>query len=224
MGLKILLVDDHHLVRKGIKALLVDHEDLEVVGEAADGQEAIELNRKLHPDVILMDVRMPVCDGIEATRLIREEFPEAKILMLTVSEDDHHLFEAIRQGAQGYLLKNVEPAELAAAVRGMARGEAPISPSLARKIINGFAKSASGRTSDLQLAEELTVREREVLRMVAKGSTNREIAGKLFISENTVKNHLRNIMDKLHCKNRAQAVAFGLRTGIIDRDQDMFKE
>lgn len=222
MALRILLADDQRLVREGIKALLAGQKDLEVVGEAADGNEAIGMARKLRPDVILMDLHMPMYNGIEATRLIRAEWPEIKIIILTDNENDHHLFEAIRQGVHGYLLKSAEPAELVAAVHGVARGEASISPALARKIINNLALGVQAVAGDMLPANKLTARESEVLRMVAKGLTNREIAQELFISENTVKNHLRNIMNKLHCRNRAQAIAFGLRAGIVQR-QDIPK-
>lgn len=224
LALRILLADDHELVRKGIKSLLAAEEDFEVVGEAADGQTAIELTRRVRPDVILMDVFMPVCNGIEATRVIRKEFPKAKILMLTISEEDHYLFAAIREGAQGYLLKNVEPAELLAAIRGAARGDVPITPTLVRKVINVISHNAQAGANEVLLAEDLTRREREVLRMVAEGCTNKEIAQKLFISENTVKNHLRSIMDKLRCKNRAEAVTIGFRAGIITEDHDGVQE
>lgn len=213
--LRILLADDHVLVRRGIKALLENYPDMEVVGEAVDGQEAVEMARQTKPDLVLMDVHMPHMDGIEATQRIRDQVPAAKVIMLSVSDDDEDLLQALRSGAQGYLLKNVEPDQLVQMLRGATRGEAPISPSLAKKIINGYARR--GRVQAVGVAaEELTPREREVLALVARGATNKEIAETLFISENTVKNHLRNIMDKLHSKNRAQAVAYALEHGVIE--------
>lgn len=213
--LRILLADDHTLVRRGVRALLESYEDMEVVGEAADGQEALDLARNLEPDLVLMDVHMPGTGGIEATRKIHDLVPETKVIMLTVSDDEDDLLESLRSGAQGYILKSVEPEQLAQMLRGAYHGEAPISPSLAKKIINGYARRGRIQTQAVA-SEELTPREREVLGLVARGSTNKEIAEVLFISENTVKNHLRNIMDKLHSKNRAQAVAYALEHGVIE--------
>lgn len=217
---RILLVDDHVLFRKGLANLLSSHEGLEVVGEANDGEEALEQARQLMPDLILMDIQMPVCDGLRATQLIKQEMPCVKIVMLTVSDDDQTLFEAIKMGAQGYLLKNLEPEDLFSMLTGVVKGEAAISRKMAAKILSEFA--SLGRQSEpLQTAGpvgNLSSREKEVLGLVVKGATNKEIAGELCITENTVKNHLRNILEKLHLENRVQAAAFAVREGIIKVD------
>ena len=213
--MRVLLVDDHALFRKGLASLIGPLEDMEVVGEAGDGREALERARELMPDLILMDIQMPGWDGLKATRLIKEEMPYVKIVMLTVSDDDKDLFEAIKQGAQGYLLKNIEPEELFEMLRGVYRGEAPISGLTAARILDEFARLAEKETWVPSPGESLTPREREVLQLVAQGATNKEIASQLFIAENTVKNHLRNILAKLHLQNRAQATAYALREGLI---------
>jgi DNA-binding NarL/FixJ family response regulator len=193
--LRILLVDDHDLFRKGIARLIDSQPDFQVVGEAQDGREALEKARALEPDVILMDIEMPQWNGVEATRRIKAEKPGIDVVMLTVSDEDDNLFAAIRAGASGYLLKSVKPEELFRRLRGVSRGDQ--SPPLPKSI------------------EGLSPRETEVLGLVAKGLTNREIGEQLHIAENTVKNHLRNILDKLHLNNRAQAAAFAVRHGLI---------
>jgi DNA-binding NarL/FixJ family response regulator len=187
---------------------------MEVVGEASDGREALERARELMPDLILMDIHMPDWDGLKATRLIKEEMSYVKIVMLTVSDDDEDLFEAIKSGAQGYLLKDIEPEELFELLRGVYRGEAPISGLTAARILDEFTRLAQKESWVPSSGESLTMREKEVLQRVAKGSTNKEIAAQLFISENTVKNHLRNILAKLHLQNRVQAAAYALREGL----------
>jgi DNA-binding NarL/FixJ family response regulator len=190
---------------------------MEVVGQASNGQEALERARELMPDLILMDIHMPGWDGLKATQLIKEEMPYVKIVMLTVSDDDKNLFEAVKSGAQGYLLKDVEPEELFELLRGVhSRGEAPISRLTAARILDEFTRLAQKESWVSSSGESLTMREREVLQLVARGDTNKEIASQLFISENTVKNHLRNILAKLHLQNRVQAVAYALREGLID--------
>jgi DNA-binding NarL/FixJ family response regulator len=210
MTLRLLLVDDHALVREGVAGLLTTEPDMEIVGEAEDGIEALEKARATMPDVILMDIEMPNCDGLEATRLIKQEMPYVKIVMLTVHDADERLFEAIRSGAQGYLLKNIGATELVSMLRGMERGEAPISRTMATRILDEFSQQ-DDKGHDL-----LTPREREVLQWVARGKTNREIADALVISENTVKNHMRNILSKLHLSNRAQAMTYALRKGLVN--------
>lgn len=213
--IKVLLVDDHVLFRKGIASMMASQADFEVAGEADDGFRAVERVRELMPDIILMDVRMPECDGLQATRLIKEEFPYTKIVMLTVSDDEQALFDAIKWGAVGYLLKNLDPEELFDYLRGVYRGEAAISRCTARKILSEFGRQAQrdpARPGDRNI---LTDREKEVLQLVITGATNKEIASALFISENTVKNHLCNILDKLHLQNRIQAAAYALREGLI---------
>lgn len=212
--LRILLVDDHDLFRKGIARLIDSQPDFHVVGEARDGRDALEQAQKLEPQVILMDIEMPNWNGTEATRRIKSEMPLVFIIMLTVSDDDQNLFAAVRAGASGYLLKSVKPDELFQRLRGVVRGEAAISPLLASKLLTEFARLDQSipvpRTVD-----GLSPRETEVLGLVSKGFTNRAIGESLHIAENTVKNHLRNILDKLHLNNRAQAAAFAVRHGLI---------
>jgi DNA-binding NarL/FixJ family response regulator len=211
--LRILLVDDHDLFRKGIGRLIDSQPDLEVVGEAQDGKEGLEQARALDPDVILMDIEMPQWNGVEATRRIKLERPAIRVVMLTVSDEDENLFAAIRAGASGYLLKSVKPEELFRRLRGVLRGEAAISPVMAAKILQEFARLDQSTPTPRSI-EGLSPRETEVLGLVAKGLTNREIGEQLHIAENTVKNHLRNILDKLHLSNRAQAAAFAVRHGL----------
>lgn len=211
--LRILLVDDHDLFRKGIGRLIDSQPDLEVVGEAQDGKEGLEQARALDPDVILMDIEMRQWNGVEATRRIKLERPAINVVMLTVSDEDENLFAAIRAGASGYLLKSVKPEELFRRLRGVLRGEAAISPVMAAKILQEFARLDQSTPTPRSI-EGLSPRETEVLGLVAKGLTNREIGEQLHIAENTVKNHLRNILDKLHLSNRAQAAAFAVRHGL----------
>ena len=213
--MRLVLADDHALVRAGIASLLRawGHE---VVGEAGNGLEALELVRTLQPDLVLMDITMPKCSGLEATRLIKAELPDARIVIVTVSDHDEDLFEAIKSGAEGYLLKDMSEAELEATLNAMESGEPALSPHLASKILDEFARlarDASRREGDQR--DDLTAREREVLQFVAQGSTNREIAASLFLSEHTVNFHMRNILSKLHLRNRAQAVAYAIRTGLV---------
>ncbi|MBI2871924.1 MAG: response regulator transcription factor [Chloroflexi bacterium] len=214
MPMRVLLADDHALFRDGIASLLQAW-GYEVVGQASDGLEALQQARKLHPDLILMDVRMPRCTGLESTRLIKAEMPEVKVVIVTVSEDEEDLFEAIKSGAQGYILKNIAGAEFVELINGMARGDAPIQRHLAAKILEEFARHAAKKQDpSASPEEELTDREMEVLRLVARGSTNKDIAQTLFISPDTTKFHLRNIMQKLHLQNRAQVISYALRRGI----------
>jgi DNA-binding NarL/FixJ family response regulator len=214
--LRILLVDDHVLFRKGVAALLARREDMEIVGEAGDGLEAIEAAREMIPDVILMDIHMPKCNGLEATRVIKREFPHVKIVILTVSDDDQNLFEAIKSGAQGYLLKDLEPTRLYDLLESISRGEAPLSGVVAAKILKEFSRPTSESAPTSELMDELTTRETDILQLVVDGMTNKEIATSLFISENTVKIHLRNILEKLHLQNRIQAAVYAVRQGLVD--------
>lgn len=209
--IKVLLVDDHALFRKGVASALALHGDIEVVGEAENGDEALTKARELMPDIILMDISMPDCDGLEATRRIRAEVPTAKIIMLTVAEQEGSLFEAIKSGAHGYLLKTIEPRPLVDTLRGVLRGEAPVSRITASKILAEFARQAQQAGPATGPRPLLTAREREVLALVARGNTNKEVAAALGITPSTVKNHLQNILDKLHLENRVQAAAFALR-------------
>lgn len=215
--MRILLVDDHALFRDGVASLLAawGHE---VVGQAADGGQAIELVDKLGPDVVLMDVRMPKVSGLEATAEIKSRHPEVAIVMLTVSEDESDLFRAIKAGAQGYLLKNLEAPQLRSMLEGVARGEPAISPGTAARIIDEFLRSPGGTPP---AAQRLTERELEVLQLVTAGLRNREIAAELGISENTAKFHLKNIVEKLHAQNRAELAARAVREGLVpDRPRD----
>jgi two-component system nitrate/nitrite response regulator NarL len=216
--IRLMLVDDHALFRKGLVSLLKREEEFQVVAEAEDGAEAIKKAKQLKPDLVLMDIHMPGIDGIEATRRIREMLPSTRVVILTISEDDKDLFEGIKCGAHGYLLKKLEPEELYAMLRGVFEGEAPISRSTASKILNEFAVQAR-RKAAAQLEEELSAREKDVLQCLASGLTNKEIGNKLGIAENTVKNHLKNILAKLHLENRVQAATFALQKGFVSPDK-----
>jgi DNA-binding NarL/FixJ family response regulator len=211
---KVLLADDHALFRAGIASLLqaAGHE---VVGQAGDGIEALERTRELRPDLVLMDISMPRCGGLEATRLIKAEMPEAKIVIVTVSQDDADLFEAVKSGAEGYLLKDMSNEEFERTLKGIAEGEAPLSQGLAVKILEEFGRVSRGDGGKGD-RDALTDREQEVLRLVTDGKTNREIAEALFIAESTVNFHMKNILSKLHLRNRAEAVAYALRSGLVE--------
>lgn len=214
MGIKILLVDPHALIRKGISSLAEKLGDFDVVGEASNGEEALEQARKLLPDVVVMEIYLPRLDGIQAATSIKSEFPGIKVVFLTVSENEQDLLEAVRVGADGYILKSVEPHVFFKMLWDVCRGEPAISPVMAGKMMRALARSPTQRPPGVPLPA-LTAREREVLKLVAQGATNREISKALFISENTVKNHLRSILSKLQSKNRAQAASYALQQGII---------
>ncbi|WP_433252392.1 response regulator [Streptosporangium sp. CA-135522] len=216
--IRVLIVDDHALIRRSLEMALAAETDIEVVGEASDGQEAVELADRLTPDVMLMDVRMPRRSGIEAAREIKASVPSTRIIMLTVSDEEEDLFEAIKAGATGYLLKNVQLDEVPEAVRGVHEGQSLINPAMAAKLISEFAnmsRKEAERPPQLPVPR-LTEREMEVLRLVAKGMNNREIAKQLFISENTVKNHVRNILDKLQLHSRMEAVVYAVRERMLE--------
>lgn len=217
--LRILLVDDHVLFRKGIASLLHARQDFQVVGEAGDGVEAVRIAHETVPDVILMDVNMPNRDGLETVKIIKQEMPHVQIVMLTVSDDDEDLFEAIKNGAKGYLLKNLEPQQLYNMLNGIRQGEAPISGMMASKILQEFRQPHSDQPAQADSSDELTGREIEVLEQVVTGATNKEIAATLNITENTVKIHLRNILEKLQVQNRIQAAVRAVRQGLVD-DED----
>ena len=212
--MRILIADDHSLFRDGLRSLL-QAQGHEVVGEAKNGVEAVALARELKPDVILMDVSMPEADGIAATREIAAALPDVKVIMLTASEEESKLFEAIKAGAQGYLLKNLEAEAFFDMLDRAQRGEPAITPSLARKLLQEFAKPPAPTTTPADDAS-LTAREREVLELMVEGVTsNRKLAKRLDLSENTVKFHVRNILDKLRVHNRAEVVGYALRHGVV---------
>ena len=218
--IRVLVADDHAIVRKGIRALLAEIEDIEVVGEASDGQEAMAQADALSPDVILMDLVMPGVDGIEATRQITKHEPGPRILVLTSFASDGKVFPAIKAGALGYLLKDSEPADLVEAIRQVHRGEPSLQPSIARQVLKELRRpSARPPTPD-----PLTDREREVLRLVAKGLSNPEIAQRLVITEATVRTHVSNILSKLHLANRVQATLYALQEGITSLDNSLMSE
>lgn len=212
--LRVLVVDDHVLFRQGVRAALTSRPNVEIVGEAADGLEALDAAREKVPDVILMDIAMPRCNGLQATRLITREMPYIKIIILTVSENDDDLFEALKSGARGYLIKDLKSGQLHEALETVARGEAPLSGIVAAKILREFQQAAAS-PQERVLVEPLTTREIQVLELVVQGLSNAEIAEALVISESTVKNHLRNILEKLHLRNRIQAAVYAVREGLV---------
>ena len=215
--LKVLIADDHALFRRGLQMVLKQEPDIEVVGEAGDGHEAIEKASELMPDVVLMDVRMPKRSGIEATERIKDLLPHVKILMLTISDEEADLYDAIKAGASGYLLKEISIDEVADAIRSVWAGQSRISPSMASKLLTEFAAISKRAEERQQLpAPRLTEREMEVLKLVAQGMNNREIAKDLFISENTVKNHIRNILEKFHLHSRMEAVVYAVREKLLE--------
>ena len=219
LNLRILLVDDHPLFRDGIKSLLAAR-GIEVVGEARDGLEALHKARALRPDLVLMDLTMPNLGGLEATRLLKMEMPEIKVIILTASEEESDLFEAIKSGAQGYLTKSLQAETFFDLLEGVAHGEVLITRQLASKILGEFARQTREAQPAARPSQVLTEREREVLSLVAQGRTNREIGQALFLSENTIKYHLKSILAKLHLNNRAEAVAFALRSGLVNPPKD----
>ena len=213
--MRILLADDHALFRAGLTSLLTAW-GFQVVGEAGDGEEAVAKARALCPDVVFMDITMPNANGLAATRAIKAEHPHIRVVILTVSDDEQDLFEAVKSGAEGYLLKNLQEQEFADLVSRLSRGEPTMSPGLARKLLREFARlKATERHAGAQA--DLTDREREVLEMVASGASNREIAATLYISEHTVHYHNGNILSKLHIRNRAEVVAWALQHGFTPR-------
>lgn len=208
--IRVLIVDDHLIVRKGIRALLVTERDIEVVGEASDGVDAISKVVNLHPDVVLMDLVMPVMDGIEATRQMTGQWPEMAVLVLTSFAADDMVFPAIKAGALGYLLKDSSPEELIEAIRNVNKGEPSLHPSIARKLLDEM----SHPTKSTPTSDPLTGRELEVLRMIAQGMSNREIAEQLVVAEWTVRTHVSNILSKLHLVSRTQAALYAIKTGL----------
>jgi DNA-binding NarL/FixJ family response regulator len=214
--IRLLLVDDQKLMREGLRTLLELEPDLKVVGEAEDGEAALEAYATHQPDVTLMDIRMPGMDGVEATWRLRERWPQARVIILTTFDDDEYVFEGLRAGALGYLLKDVSGQELAEAIRTVAAGGALIEPSVARKVVAEFARLAPpARPPEAGLAEPLSEREREVLRLLALGLSNREIATRLSLAPGTVKNYVTNILQKLGVRDRTQAAVRARELGVI---------
>ncbi len=216
--IRVLIADDHRLFRQGLRQICEGLGRLEVVGEAADGQEAVELARRLRPDVILMDINMPVLDGVQATSQIMEDNPAARVIILTMYKQNHYVFEAIKAGARGYLLKDIDEQELVDAVRAVHRGEALIDPGLAARLLDEFRRLSQAPAG--AEVENLTPAEMEVLRLVAQGADNRAIARQLCLSERTVANRLSEIYDKLHVANRTQAALLALRRGWASLEGD----
>jgi two-component system NarL family response regulator len=215
--LRVMVVDDHALFRRGLEMVLSQEPDIDLVGEASDGAEAVERATELMPDVVLMDVRMPRRSGIEAAGQIKDMLPHVKILMLTISDEEADLYDAIKAGASGYLLKEIPIEEVADAIRSVWQGQSRISPSMASKLLTEFANMSKQTNDRPQMpAPKLTDREMEVLKLVAQGMNNRDIAKDLFISENTVKNHIRNILEKLHLHSRMEAVVYAVREKLLE--------
>jgi two-component system nitrate/nitrite response regulator NarL len=211
--IRLLLADDHTLFRKGLVSLLEQERCFEIVGEADNGQQAIAQTKVFRPDLVLMDIHMPVVDGLEATRQITKTLPQSRVVILTVSEEDKDVFEAIKCGAYGYLSKKIEPEKLCELLLGVSRGEAALTGSTATKILQEFAAEQS-KTCEAADLRALTEREQEVLKLLATGLTNKEIGARLSLAENTVKNHLKNILAKLHLQNRVQAATLAVQQGL----------
>ncbi|MCA9899539.1 MAG: response regulator transcription factor [Anaerolineales bacterium] len=212
--IRILLVDDQRLMRDGLRTLLELEPDLDVVGEASNGQEAVQIYADLQPNVVLMDIRMPVMNGVEATERLCQDWPDAKIIILTTFDDDEYVFDGIRAGAKGYLLKDVSGEELATAVRAVAGGSALLGPSVAQRVLAQFAGLAPARPEAV-LPEPLSDRELEILQLIAEGLSNPEIAARLFLAEGTVKNYVSNILQKTNTRDRTQAVLKAQSLGLL---------
>lgn len=214
--MKVLIADDHALFRDSLRSLL-EARGVEVVGEARNGREAVDLARRLAPDIVLMDLSMPELDGLAATRLISADLPAVKVLVLTASDEDAKLFEAIKSGAQGYLLKNLNADEFFAMLDRAERGEPALTSGIAKKLLEEFARPPKTPAAPAADPDALTEREREILNLLVEGVTsNRKLATRLGVSENTIKFHVRHVLDKLHLNNRAQVVAYALRHGLVD--------
>ena len=215
MSVRVLVADDQSLVRAGFRKILEGDPEIEVAGEAADGEEAVALARKLDPDVVLMDIRMPKLDGLEATRLLAGDGGRSRVLVLTTFGLDEYVFEALRAGASGFLLKDAPPDQLLAAVHAVGRGDALLDPAVTRTVIAEFAGTRVVRSELLAKLDELTEREREVFHLVARGLSNAEIARELFVSEGTVKTHVARVLLKLGLRDRVQAVVFAYESGAV---------
>ncbi len=214
-AIRVLLVDDQALFREGLRTLLSVQPGIQVVGEAADGEQAIQQVARLKPDVVLMDLQMPRLDGVQATRRLKESHPECRVIVLTTFDDDEYVFEGLRAGAVGYLLKDVPSEKLVEAIQAAARGESFLQPSVAAKVVAEFSRLASAVPRPSPLAEPLSPRELQVLRLIASGATNREIAAKLVLAEGTVKNHVTSILGKLGVRDRTQAALKARELGLL---------
>ena len=217
--IRVVVADDHDLYRRGMQVVIALEGDIAIVGEARNGLEVVDQAIELVPDVVLMDVRMPELDGIEACRRVKAEVPSTRILMLTMSDDESDLFEAVRAGASGYLLKDQPAEEVAAAIRAVHAGQSTIPPSMASQLIAEFGRLSRPSPVEESRGPRLTDRELQVLKWVARGAPNKEIARELFISENTVKNHVRNILEKLQLHSRVEAATYAVRQNLVDSDQ-----
>ncbi len=217
MAIRVMLVDDQALFREGLETLLSVHSDIEIVGQAGDGQECVQVAAKIRPEVILMDIRMPIMDGVRATHLLKETHPQCKVIVLTTFDDDEYIFDALRMGAAGYLLKDVPSAQLVDAIRAAARNESILQPSVAAKVIAEFGRVSSMLPSRRMetLVDPLSERELEILGMIARGASNKEIAKQLYIAEGTVKNHVTHILGKLDARDRTQAVVKARDLGLV---------
>ena len=213
---KVLIGDDHIVVREGLCSILSLVDNIKVVGQAADGQEAVEMTEKLQPDIVLMDIRMGKLNGVQATREIKARFPQVEVIILSNYDDDEYVFDCLRYGASGYLLKDVTPEELVKAIQSAARGESAVDPSVLSKVLGQF-KDFEGDGSDHP--DQLSPREKEMLQALAAGLSNREIAQRLYVSEKTVKAHLRNIYRKLKVRRRSQALMTAVRSGLLDSQE-----
>jgi NarL family two-component system response regulator LiaR len=211
--IRVLIVDDHAVVRQGLRTFLGMLPDIEIAGEAVDGIAAAEAVQRLHPDVVLMDLVMPGMDGVEATRKVREAHPDVKVIVLTSFAEEDKVFPALRAGASGYLLKDVKPTELAETIRAVARGESRLAPDVTKKVLSGIAAGGPSGGAAAAPAGALTPREEEVLRCLARGRSNKEIAADLFIAEKTVKTHISSILAKLELADRTQAAVFAVKHG-----------
>lgn len=216
MTARVVLADDQPLVRAGFRMILEAEDDIDVAGEASDGEEAVAVTRQLQPDVVLMDIQMPKVDGLEATRRIAQDAStDSRILILTTFERDDYVFEALRAGASGFMLKNAAPEDLVRAVRVVATGDALLDPAITRRVIEDYAQRAAPRKDHARLAR-LTEREREVLRLLATGKSNAELAAHLYLGEGTVKTHVSHLLGKLGLRDRVQAVVFAYETGLVE--------
>jgi len=215
--IRVLLADDHAIMRHGLRALLGAQPDIQVVGEAGDGAEAVRLTNELHPTVVVMDIAMPTMDGLAATRAIKHDLPEVQVLTLTMHENDEYFFQALQAGASGYVLKQAAASDLITALRAVARGEVFLYPSLAKKLLSDYLRHGQAR-EDQDTRDQLTAREHEVLALITEGLSNREIAERLVLSRSTVQTHYYHILEKLGLQSRVELVKYAIRHGLIDQE------